>query len=1135
MAVDAGLCVVEITPEIHPDGRLPSSWVYSQASTQDAPTDQYPTEWTTYAGGAVGQVSSIHSPPPHAWFQSYSGEVKPVEAQKPMEMLLSKDQLTAELAVMRREMNTLRVADSQNEVQFAEMTRHLREIQSGLRQELLVESSLRQEQAQDLVSRLEVALQAQESAARDSATLREELAKVAGVLEAERRDRIRCDDRNLSDNAEFRAFIEEGQRVQEYLNQKLEEQSKSLEASLKVSVVEAAGKVMDDAKALLSLQERGFSAAVVEEATKRKTELTRITEGLAALQVDRSQLRSTQEVGEAKLKGSVDLMAGEFRGQCSEVRKLIEKRSVDLDERCTCLAERLDNSLQLLQDQVTKLTEDTNQQIVSVVNQCNAKIEALDSKYIRLTSEQRQAIDAQKDKVEDQLARKHNFLSNRLEELEVKVKSSCNKLSGDLGSQLISIGELQASAAKLEETFQQQLYAQGQENQSRYLEIKELMAHEKSSRDGQTGKMEVSFDVAIGSLRKDLTDHKNDHKNSYDTLHGALCESREHATKERQSLELKFLERLDEADRRACDVGLNTAAAEEMLSNLERRLRDDIMSRSNEHRGGLQQLEDKLTRCVDEQNARHLDKHAELNELIARMSVQEKAARDGHRDHLNDALESFDQKLRRELGNMAPLQDMVKEQLGQETKSRERAHQLIHERIGEIDKSLRDVHFGELRKVREDLLAEVNGAGAKHFELKEFVTKASSHTSERLDDLKDFVGKMISQEKSAREELRSSMLSASEALAIKLRREIDEDKVIADRTLAGFREQFAKDRQERDAHHTSLADAVATLDRRCREEMQARCEEQRSGFFELKDTLAHALSSEVTARNEMRAGLDCAVESLEANLRRELADDSIIREHVARERQSREKGLITLCERFSEIEGRLSADLAHAAMKREALVSEMRELVIDSCSKERMRLQEILMQEVEARESSQENMLKQVAQERAAREVQQETLRVYLSQDRAAREAIAVTLQDRIEALERIRSQAAREAVPRTEIETMLRRVWEAVDSHSYALSQRPTEVEVPAVQQIPIQMVKMPAVQQQPTVVTRLTPQKVGAVCARDVSPMRGAVSMVCNGTEVTPIDEAIRASNGGAPTGSNAIVRPKVAEYVGPSSAAK
>jgi hypothetical protein len=268
-----------------------------------------------------------------------------------------------------------------------------------------------------------------------------------------------------------------------------------------------------------------------------------------------------------------------------------------------------------------------------------------------------------------------------------------------------------------------------------------------------------------------------------------------------------------------------------------------------------------------------------------------------------------------------------------------------------------------------------------------------------------------------------------ESISKKLSRDLQDSKTFAENVSNTLRDQLGKERLDREGHCQSVANSISGVEQRCREEVLGRLEDHRSIFYQLKEDVTKTLASESSTRDEARRSTASSMEALEAKLRREIADDTsirdAIRESISQERQLREKALRAVSSSIADVERKLAADLAQASTKREVGVAELRDLIKDSCAKEGGRCQELLTKEIASRLQFEEAVQKQLSQERAARDVQQETLRVYLAQDRGQREAPLQAIRERIESL------VSTSLVSRVEFDSSLRRVWETLETHS--------------------------------------------------------------------------------------------------------
>merc|ERR1719253_2048417 len=143
------------------------------------------------------------------------------------------------------------------------------------------------------------------------------------------------------------------------------------------------------------------------------------------------------------------------------------------------------------------------------------------------------------------------------------------------------------------------------------------------------------------------------------------------------------------------------------------------------------------------------------------------------------------------------------------------------------------------------------------------------------------------QEKLAREETASALTLGIEASGAKLRRELEDIETSSERITNRLRDQLGKERSDREGQHDSIMDSINAVERRCREDVIAKASEHQSTIFDLKDELQRILSEEVSARDDLRAGVVSSIEALDTKINLEFVGDSRFRESSSQERHLR--------------------------------------------------------------------------------------------------------------------------------------------------------------------------------------------------------------------------------------------------------
>mmetsp|Transcript_86725 Transcript_86725/g.165696 ORF Transcript_86725/g.165696 Transcript_86725/m.165696 type:complete len:1239 (-) Transcript_86725:149-3865(-) len=1008
---------------------------------------------------------------------------------------LAREQMTncvREMVAIRQDVNSLRLADSQHEMQQCEITRHLREMQASIQQELTSVAA----QRLSVDKRFDLLSQAQERALQDNQHLQDQLSKVAQVVEAERRDRVaieeRCNKAVADLKSEMRFVMdaerEELQKLRSDMERESErraagveelsleiqavaktvtaegqERSQAVEASLREVLPQASEEVRQELKESAAQLEKSFEAAlgllragVADEAANRKSELARLSDSIERLEAQPAAFQSRVDMLEQKVQTNLADLDTQHKCRYAELTDRAEK----VADRADKVAEKQAAELQAIQDdfrsqlaRMDKVSEKNSDYHAEFRNHLSkvasqesearkdqhasfqASLESVDSRLRALISDVKTGMDKHRGTVQDQLDRQrqaiaeqfeqtHGSIADHLEDVDRRLKSSVSQLSSVQGTQQTSLGGL---IREVERKLRDELADNAmefKEFQGRHAELKDMVSKEKLLREKQSD----SIDSLETRIRRDLADHRSQLEQQNDSF-------REQLSRDRMAVDSKhdsIVSRIDDLDRRLkdpvqvpvmqspVDPGLDRDAAHSMLTNLERKLRDEYSGHTNEHRSRHQDLKEQLAQLSGDHSATM----SKVNDVLARLTTQERTMRDEHHSFATVSVNSLEQRLRRELGDhqdsLSSQHTALRETIAQEQRAREKHHGTINSRFEEVEWNLREAHAAELRKVREE---------------------TSSEHSNRFAELKDLIGKMCAQEAAAREDIRSSFMAALEALGMKYRREVEDSKAYAEKQSLLLREQVSKERQEREAHLLSMSTSVGALERRVREELEHKLEDQRNNVLELKDGISKSLSVDKVEREELRAALEASLEALEVRIRQELGSsfggELSIREHIAQERRLWEKAIGVLTEQLSLVEQQLVAELRQGACAWEACESELRILLSDTTAKDRSRVQELFSREQELRASLQEGLQTQLAQEKTAREDLHEKTQAIVAQERNVRDSLQEALKERIDGLERASSLVLQDCVPRSEFESVVRRICEVVDSHSYNLAVR--------------------------------------------------------------------------------------------------
>jgi len=692
-----------------------------------------------------------------------------------------------EIAAVRQDINTLRLADSQNEIHRAEVSRHVREMQAGFRQELVTEKATRQEWSRDLEARLEAAVSLSERAKREGELADNRLTKVSEALEVERRevarfvtlkgditadvqtlaraleDQIR--ERGATDVAVKQAIRDLGDRFDQ-----VERATESEIARLRSGVVEefsscrAAVEAVDrSVRADLDLMSSGHS--------ELKDHVLKTSRDLEKALKQESMAREELRKGHSAALANFDTKLSEHksnldrRATLERVEELVERRVKDpevtsghistlerkLKDELAALSGNMRDSHSDIKEQMRKLKDETARggrgDISTSFDTLHAKTTKDLADHKSMHNEHRGRLDDLERRLSNQWTSEQHkaHVSSVVDAIERRLSDEHNARHSDHKEQLMNLSrEHNAHRAELRDY------------------IAKASAQHKHGLDEVRQGAAANVDAIESKLRAELGEHRA-------SIHDALQEQLSQERQARDRAHTSITNRIEEISRKKD-------------GNSDQTLRDTISASSKEHQDRLTALEtrvrDNLAGVAKESQDLYTKHATSLDEL-------ERKIRRDFDDHKSTTVSQY---------------NIIREQIGKERQDREVFHSTANTALNALD-----------RKLRDELSSTSNDQHNRHSELKILITKESN---ERYAELQDAIAKVAQQERSAREDYRSSIATALESLEGKMRREVSSDRGYTDEPK-WVREQLNQERQVRERGYNALLERLTGLERRC--------------------------------------------------------------------------------------------------------------------------------------------------------------------------------------------------------------------------------------------------------------------------------------------------------------------------------
>jgi hypothetical protein len=263
----------------------------------------------------------------------------------------------------------------------------------------------------------------------------------------------------------------------------------------------------------------------------------------------------------------------------------------------------------------------------------------------------------------------------------------------------------------------------------------------------------------------------------------------EHISRERRDREAghaSIHNNLQDIDRKFKDSLKQVASSHEenherlsgSLSTVERQLREDLRKHKDEHGIGLASIHGDLKKVANEHAARHGD----LQDLIGKVQLEERRAREDHQDGLVNALTMLETNLRREVeAGHERHQENIRGHLAGEREMREKAHAAMAARIADFEVFVKDRHSKD---------------------------KAHMAIADRVEELENLM-----QEQLVRGKIQASLSDRLGQLE-----QVTQERILREKSLAGLAdrlsgmEQFIQERQARDNAQERLVDRLADME-----------------------------------------------------------------------------------------------------------------------------------------------------------------------------------------------------------------------------------------------------------------------------------------------------------------------------------
>lgn len=802
---------------------------------------------------------------------------------------LMREQITnisREMGALRQDINTLRYADSQSELQQNELSRHMREMQASFRREIASESRERQQ--------LEAQFQA---------TLREiteiELSKLTAALDIQRN--------------EVGEEVQKAQRSIQDLERLLQEAKSDINIRFGTTEEALSKRTLGDAdtynelRRLVSETDAKHRDRAAAEGAMRK-ELMSLNDA-----VDRriaSSMDAMQNTVRSQHQKAIDAALDPFRASFTEHVTMSKREMAAMAEtqkklhalHAAAKEERSaghENNAEQLEALEKKMADNMERRMVAHADEHAKRFEEKDKRLAALRDELAAVSAAEQD------ARKNHQTGTEksLEELRKSIKSELAAAQADAtlasktlfdshGERMTSKGEQdKRRLEELEARLVAQLENTGDKHGKRHNELEEQVRQmekqlaKAANWDKAHAEHAGNVSEAMESLAKNLRQEFQDHVGGLSGMHNDLLERLEKGqgdiheklddkVKEHQLTQKELQERLADAECRLQDALQQLAAdheayrvtMEKSVEILERKLLADLTGHADEFGDRTADIKTALESIarqhgekfdtLDKQQKEHADIHKAAHQEHAKETFNslrslEERLRDelsGHRSDfdvgqrgLRDGLDDMDKKLKEALGNVDGKHDGLSDQLRKHKDSVtnlaldvENKHNAGNRALGALEQKLRD-----------DLTAHANDQQGRHSELRDQINKLTNDTFGKHSELKDLLSKTIG---SLQERLMSEQVAALSALESKLRRELTDQKSTLETFNQGLRDVAAKERQDRELLNGGLVQRLEEADRRVKDSFSRFVDEHEGKLSQLESRLS---SLERRLREEM--------------------------------------------------------------------------------------------------------------------------------------------------------------------------------------------------------------------------------------------------------------------------------------------
>jgi len=611
--------------------------------------------------------------------------------------------MAREVGSIRQDINTLRLADSQYEVQGAEMSRHVREMQAQLRAEIEAEARARAEleaqidirinvvadEARGMQGSTRVGQDFQERFRRDISVIEERTFKLSEAMEAERCERT-------GDRKEFLAALDEEGRARavglgelaadtrrsleeqqrgvmgciDALEERIQKELGSLKQETLINVTNVREKMTEHVGRERAEREKVHAAFLDQvndvhyqlqhHASKTRSDFesrcNSMSKAMADLErkLNEGELTSKSieavDAVEKRIREELNTHASEHRSRHNDLKVLINKTTSDSHNWHSELKDRLHSST--AQQQAAR-----DEMVRSVMG----KVEELSSQWRKDLGDHKSGFSAQHGELRDAIGQErlhrekhHNTVLNRLEEMDRKVRDVVTNSSRDDGSH-ISHSDLSA----LDRKFRDELASLANDHHHRHLELKDQLGKlhmDHNSRYSEVQDMlykgqddfRSHFTGTLQELEGRLRREIGDSKQGVDMHQSSI---REYAAKERQDRESNhnsILGRIEDVDRRVKDAISQLSGSQEsqrdlsgQLGALERKVRAmDPGSSQSELKDVIAGTIAKERAHTEALLAKEQEQRVITQEQLNKRIEQEKSQREGEQESLRNFVNS---------------------------------------------------------------------------------------------------------------------------------------------------------------------------------------------------------------------------------------------------------------------------------------------------------------------------------------------------------------------------------------------------------------------------------------------------------------------------------------------------------------